>query len=114
VAELRQLRSRELRQHVLRLRVEMSVPAPEYEEAEEILRDLEGTPASHPRVGLLELDRQALKLDTSDLEVLCADLPEVLKAAMRKLQDKEKADPSMALVAQRALYHLYQTAKKAL
>ncbi len=113
LVELRQLRARDLKDHVLRLRVEMSVSAPEYEEVERILREMEGDSATHPRVGVLDLHREQLTLDTSDMETLCQDLPEVLQAAVKKLKDCERADPANADVAQRALYHLYQAARRA-
>lgn len=112
---LRQLRARtDLDRRVLRLRVEMCVPAPEYEEAERILEDLEGTVAKHGRVGVLQLDRGGLTLETTSIDSYCADLPDVLQSAVRRLRaEADVADPQRAQVARRALFHLYQVSRKA-
>lgn len=113
LAELRDLRNRaDLAQRVLRLRVDMCVPAPEYDEAELLLEDLEGTPAKHGRVGVLEVDKSGLRLDMGDIESHCAELPDVIKAAVRRLK-AVAADPQQAAVAERALHYLYRTTKKA-
>lgn len=110
--ELRSLRSRgDLTNRVIRLTLDMQLPAPEYDEAEGILRDLEGTMANHARIGVLDLDRRGLHLDTGNLEELCNSLPSVLLAAVRRLKQAEQSavDPE---VPRRALYHLYRTAMK--
>ena len=115
IGELRQLRARtDLDRRVLRLRVEMCVPAPEYEEAERLLDDLEGTVARHGRVGVLQLNRTGLTLETSSIESYCKDLPDVLQNAVARLRAQADApDPMGAQVARRALFHLYQSSKKA-
>src|SRR5262249_55609953 len=62
IVGLRQLTKRgDLGNRVVRLRVSMRVPAPEYDEAERILEDLKGTDARQGRIGILELDRQGLE-----------------------------------------------------
>jgi DNA repair exonuclease SbcCD nuclease subunit len=104
-------RRTDLGDRVLRLRVEMRVSAPEYEEMERLFEDLEGTSARYGTVGVLDLDRQGLELDTADVESYCNDLPEVLRSTVRRL--KEAADdPAQRSVAQRALYHLYRVSRK--
>jgi len=112
---LRQLRARaDLERSVLRLRVEMCVPAPEYEEAERLLEDLEGTAAKHGRVGVLQLDRTGLTLETTSIDTYCSDLPDVLQTAVRRLRaEAEAPDPERAEVARRALFNLYQVSRKA-
>jgi DNA repair exonuclease SbcCD nuclease subunit len=115
MTELRQLRARtDLERRVLRLRVEMCVPAPEYEEAERLLEDLEGNAAKHGRVGVLQLDRVGLTLDTATIDTYCTDLPDVLQSAVRRLRvEAEVSDPERAQIARRALFHLYQVSRKA-
>ena len=55
LGDLRELRDRpDLLQIVLRLRLDLRLPAPEYEEAVRLLDDLEGTEAKHGRVGVLD------------------------------------------------------------
>jgi DNA repair exonuclease SbcCD nuclease subunit len=111
--ELRDLARRDdLADRVLRLHVEMNVPAPEYDEAERILEDLAGTTARQGRVGVLDLDRAGLELDPSSIEASCTDLPEVLRSAVRRLKLAAE-DPARRAVAQRALFHLYRAARKA-
>jgi DNA repair exonuclease SbcCD nuclease subunit len=112
LAELRQLAKRgNLADRVVRLRVEMRVTAPEYEEAERLLEDLAGTAARHGRVGVLELDRQGLELETSNIDQFCTDLPDVLQSAVRRLKDVAN-DPERRPAAERALFHLYRTTRK--
>jgi DNA repair exonuclease SbcCD nuclease subunit len=113
LAELRTLRDRsDLERRVLRLRVEMRLSAPEYEQAERLLDDLQGSPARHGRAGVLVLDREGLALQATDVEAYCGELPEVLQMAVRRLQERAAAsDPHDAAVAQRALYHLYKASR---
>jgi DNA repair exonuclease SbcCD nuclease subunit len=96
---------------VLRLHVEMRVPAPEYDEMERLFEELEGTSARHGTVGILDLDRQGLELETSDVESFCKDLPEVLQSTARRLRAAAE-DPTQRPIAERALYHLYRATRK--
>jgi len=112
IAELRALRDGADRgRHVLRLKVEMAVSAPEYEEAEKILRELKGTDATHGRVGVLQLDRSRLALDTQNIAQAFEDLPDVLRATAARLKAME-GGPQDAL-AKRAMMHLYRSVRKA-
>lgn len=111
--ELEELAARtDLASRVLRLRVTMKLSARELERAEGLLQDLEGSEARPARVGLLRLDRQGLELETSRIEEDCSDLPEVLQSVVRRLK-AEADNPAQRRVAQRALHHLYRTAKGA-
>jgi DNA repair exonuclease SbcCD nuclease subunit len=111
LAELRTLALRgDLANRVLRLSVAMRVSAPEYDEAERLLADLSGTPARSARVGVLELDRQGLELETASIEQHCAELSPLLRATVGRLA-KVAEDPLQRPIAERALYHLYRTAK---
>lgn len=114
IAELRELvRRNDLADRVLRLHLEMVVPAPEFEEAELLIEELTGTPARHGKVGVLDLDRQGLALQTSTVDQYCLELPDVLQAAVRMLKvAAENHDVRERLIAERALFHLYRTSKK--
>jgi DNA repair exonuclease SbcCD nuclease subunit len=109
--ELEELAARtDLTDRVMRLRVAMKVSARELERAESLLQDLEGSESRPARVGLLRLDRHGLELETSRIEEDCSELPEVLQSVVRRLK-AEAEKPGRQRVAQRALHHLYRTAK---
>jgi DNA repair exonuclease SbcCD nuclease subunit len=113
MAQLRELASRaDLASRVLRLVIRMEVAAPDYDEAEALIESLQGTAARHARAGVLALDREGLALETRTVSQHCTDLPSVLQAAVTRLQQAAESDPSRRLVAERALYHLYRTAKR--
>lgn len=108
---LRALRdTQDLRATVLRLVVDIKVPPAQFQDAETILRELEGTEATHARVGVIQIDRDGLELDTSDIEVVFEDLPPVVQAAARKLKEEE-LEGGHREAAQRALYHLFRLAR---
>ena len=112
LSELKELAQRsDLGQRVLRLRVDMQLAAPDYELAEELLEALEGTEARHGKVGVLDLDRQGLELDTSNVDSFCNELPEILRSAVRRLK-LDADDPLKRATAQRALFHLYRVSRK--
>lgn len=99
-----------LRQSVMRLKLKMRATPEEYEEIERILEELKGTPAQHGRVGVLQIERDGLELDTRDIEQAFEQLPPVLRAAARRLKEDEANHPE---IAQRALYHLYRLSRRA-
>lgn len=101
----------DLRRTVLYLTVEMKLPPAGLQEAEGILRELEGTEATHGRAGVVEIDRDGLELDTRDIELVFEDLPPVIQAAAKKLKQQELAGVERE-AAQRALYHLYRLARE--
>lgn len=109
---LRALRDREdLRQHVLRLTLRMVVSLPEYEEIEAILKELKGTTASHGRVGVMQIDKSGVKLDTSNVGDLEEELPAVLLSVLERLRSAAtKHNPA---VAERAICHLYTMVRQA-
>lgn len=102
----------DLDKRVLRLRVAMRVSAPDYAEVERLLDELKGGEAVRGRVGVLEVDRDELALDTSTFETFCVDLPEVLSATVATLTEKLN-DPVVRPAAERALYHLYRMSRRA-
>jgi hypothetical protein len=104
-------RRTDLGARVLRLCIEMTLPAPDYEIASKLLEGLVGTEARHATVGILELDRQGLELDTSNVDAFCTDLPDVLQSVVRRLKT-DAEDPGKRPAAQRALFHLYRMSQK--
>ncbi len=112
LSQLRGLRDgTDLSRSVLRLRIEMSLSADEYEEVEGILRKLKGTDASHGRVGVLQLDRSKMELDTDNIENVFEDVPDVLRVAVRRLKQMEKG--AQGEIAKQALMHIYRTIQDA-
>jgi len=100
----------DLANRVMRLTVEMELSAPEYEEAEGLLAELGGTEACHAKAGVLQLRREGLTLDVSNLGAQLGALPPVLQAAVSKLQELAK-DGAQRPAAERALFHLFRAAK---
>lgn len=112
LAELRQfVRRTDLGDKVLRLRIAMRVSAPEYDEAERLLEDLSGNAARHGRAGVLELDRDALELETGTIQQHCDGLPDVLRSAVLRLKAAAETSEQRA-AAERALFHLYRATRK--
>lgn len=109
---LRALRNQDLSSCVMRLVLEMRSTPAEYVEVEAILRELKGTDASHGRVGVMQIDRDALELDTRDIEQMFENLPPVVRAAARKLKEEEELGEN-AEAARLALYHLYRLSRGA-
>ncbi len=109
VESLARLRDEDLNQSVVRLHLNMSLSLAEYDQVREILRELKGTTAAHGRVGVLQVDEDNLTLDIARAEELRAELPNVLASVVDRLQEAEKTNPELA---QRALYHLYQLARR--
>jgi DNA repair exonuclease SbcCD nuclease subunit len=114
--ELRALGARDLAQHVVRLVLDMTVGVAEFAEAERILVELEGTSAAHGRIGVLQLDRARLRLDTGDLEGSLEHAPDVIKAAaarLRALESQHGPQSEQGEIARRALYQLYRLTREA-
>lgn len=112
LAELRDLRSEStLSRTVLRLIVDLRLTAPELEEAEAILRELKGTSAVQGRVGILQLERRRMDLDSRDIEAQLANLPDVLRATFDRLKALEAGEQSE--IARKALFHLYTLVREA-
>jgi DNA repair exonuclease SbcCD nuclease subunit len=109
--ELRSLlTTRDLDRHVVRLHLNMMVSLSEESEVERILRDLQGTDATHGRVGVLAVDRANLRLQAGSGNAFPDDLPPVLKDTVARLDKliEEAMDESEKLRATRALSHLYK------
>jgi DNA repair exonuclease SbcCD nuclease subunit len=111
--DLLKLRDRQdLQNRVLRIDLNISLPVAEYEAAQRILEELAGTPAAHARVGVLERTGPGLKLDISNIDAMLQDLPEVLRATVRRLKAAEAVAENPE-VPRTALYELYRLARKA-
>ena len=109
--ELRSLLTiQDLDRHVVRLHLDMTVSLSEESEVERILRDLQGTDATHGRVGVLVVDRAELRLQIGSGGAFPDDLPPVLKDTVARLDRiiAEAIDESEKDKATRALAHLYK------
>ena len=68
---------------MLRLRLDMAVPMAEYDEAERIVGELGGSMAATPRVGVLVVDRAALRLTAASPVAFGTELLPVLLSAAK-------------------------------
>lgn len=99
----------DLRNTVLRLKVQLAVPMDEFDEAERILTELRGSLAAPPRVGVLLEDRTDLRLATDAPLDFANDLPEVLQSTVARLKAAAALQPEYA---ERALHQLYRLVRK--
>jgi hypothetical protein len=100
----------DLDRHVVRLHLDLTVSLSEESEVERILRDLQGTDATHGRVGVLVVDRAGLRLQVGSGDAFPDDLPPVLKDTVARLDRlvADAIDESEKSRATRALAHLYK------
>lgn len=99
----------ELDRHVLRLSLDMTVSLSEESELDRILKDLEGTDATHGRAGILVADKTNLHLQVGSGDAFPEDLPAVLKDTVARLdQIVAHGEESEQSKATRALSHLYK------
>ena len=111
IEELRRLaKDPKLRKTVLRLTLDMALPMAEYDEAERLLRELRGSEASTPKVGVLQVDRKALRLLHDAPIEFDGELPPVLRRTVQRLQAQAATQPELA---ERALRNLYQLLRAA-
>lgn len=112
--DLNELRSvltlQDLDRHVVRLHLDMTVSLAEESEVARILRDLEGTAATHGRAGILVVDRSGLRVQAGTANAFPDDLPPVLKDTVARLDRivMESVDEAEKTRATRALTHLYK------
>jgi DNA repair exonuclease SbcCD nuclease subunit len=114
--ELESLAARDLGAHVLRLVLDMSARVDEFEAVERILVELEGTEAQHGKVGVLQLERERLRLETDRLEDALEGAPEVLRSVAARLRAAEAEhgkNSAQGDIARRALYQLYRLTREA-
>jgi len=100
----------ELDRHVVRLFLDMTVSLSEESEVERILRDLQGTDATHGRAGVLLVDRTSLRLQVGSADAFPEDLPLVLKDTVERLDQliANAVEEAEKAKATRALSHLYK------
>src|ERR1700688_4305021 len=100
----------DLDRHVVRLHQDLTVSLSEESEVERILRDLQGTDATHGRAGVLVVDRAGLRLQVGSGDAFPDDLPPVLKDTVARLDRliADATDESEKSRATRALAHLYK------
>lgn len=110
VAELENLRREDLRDCVLRLTLEMEVSLAEESRVEAIIRELQGDETAHGRAGVLQVNRQGVRLSTADLGGFEENLPDVLKSVVSRLL--EQSELPGGEMAKRALSHLYRVVRE--
>ena len=98
-----------LRRSVLRLRLDLDVSLEEYDAVEELLLELGGSLSAHPRVGVLEVDRDGLRLQDAGRDDFPEDLPPVLAAVVDRLSEGLDLDGERSA---RALHHLYRLVRE--
>ncbi len=101
----------DLDRHVVRLHLDMTVSLAEESEVERILRDLQGTDATHGRVGRPGGGPRELRLQSGSGDAFPEDLPPVLKDTVARLDRHRRRDArtrSRRTRATRALAHLYK------
>jgi hypothetical protein len=88
----------------------MTVSLSEESEVERIVRDLQGTNATHGRAGVLVLDKTNLRLQVGSGGAFPDELPSVLKDTVARLDRlvAESTEESEKSKATRALAHLYK------
>ena len=88
----------------------MAVSLSEENEVERILRDLQGTEATHGRAGIIVIDRSHLRLQPGSDGIFPEDLPPVLKDTIARLDEivDSAEDEAVKVRATRALAHLYK------
>lgn len=112
--DMSQLRSllttRDLDRHVVRVHLDMSVTLSEENEVERILRELQGTDATHGRAGILLVDKSDLRLQPGSDGIFPEDLSPVIQDTIARLDRmaEESDDESEKLRATRALGHLFK------
>lgn len=102
----------ELESAVLRLQLELRLPMAAAEEHRRLVVQLRGSDASHGRVGVLLLT-DGTRYDTADAAESAAELPDVLREVVRRLRERSLAGGEDALVAEKALLHLFETVREA-
>jgi hypothetical protein len=106
----RLLTTPDLDRHVVRLHLDLTVSLSEESEVERIVRDLQGTDATHGRAGVLIVDRAGLRLQVGSGDAFPDDLPPVLKDTVSRLDHliANATDEAEKTKATRALAHLYK------
>ncbi|PWT91169.1 MAG: hypothetical protein C5B55_08555 [Blastocatellia bacterium] len=100
----------DLDHHVVRLCLDMTVSLSEESEVERILRELQGTDATHGRAGIVLVDRTNLQLQVGSGDAFPEDLPPVIKDTVDRLDllVATAIDEVERSKATRALSHLYK------
>lgn len=100
----------DLDRHVVRLHLDMSVSLSEEAEVDRILRELQGTDATHGRAGILLIDKADLRLRPGSDDIFPEDLPPVIQDTIARLDrlSKDAEDDAEKVRATRALGHLFK------
>jgi len=114
--ELESLAARDLSRHVLRLVLDLRGRVDELDAIERILVELSGTEAQHGKVGVLQLERARVELESTNLEDALEGAPELLRsvaARLRALELQHGKDSAESDIARRALYQLFRLTREA-
>jgi DNA repair exonuclease SbcCD nuclease subunit len=114
--ELESLAARDLSQHVLRLVLDLRGRVDELDAVERILVELQGTEALHGKVGVLQLERARVELESTNVEDALEGAPELLRnvaARLRALELQHGKDSAEGDIARRALYQLFRLTREA-
>ena len=109
---LRALAHEPLEQTVLRLVLDLAVGPPEMAEVRALLATLRGDETRGGRAAVLQLDEEGLRLDPRDASAHFAALPAVVREAAARLEAQAAARGPDALVAERALYRLFELSRR--
>ncbi|MEO0325449.1 MAG: DNA repair exonuclease [Myxococcota bacterium] len=109
---LRALAHEPLEQTVLRLVLDLCVGPPEMAEVRALLATLAGDETRGGRVAVLQLDEEGLRLDARDASTHFAAMPAVVREAAARLEAQAAAQGPDALVAERALYRLFELSRQ--
>jgi len=114
--ELESLAARDLSQHVLRLVLDLRGRVDELDAIERILVELSGTEALHGKVGVLQLERARVELESANVEDALEGAPELLRsvaARLRALELQHGTDSVEGDLARRALFQLFRLTREA-
>lgn len=110
---IRSLKTRPgLEETVLKVELDLAVTLKEEAELERIIRELVGGDAMAGRAAVVQLDRKRVELTTGDLDELLPRLPSVLRQTVKRLREQATSGTDEAVLATRALRHLYQVVQK--
>lgn len=105
--QLEGLRHQDLKECVMRLKLDMEVGISERARVDDIIHELQGDEAICGKVGVLQVDTTRLEVRVRDSHDFDGDLPDVLKAVVARLQ--QQADGTDGAVVRQAMVLLHKT-----
>ena len=107
VGHLESLLHQDLKECVLRLMLDMEVGISERVRVDDIIHELRGDEAICGKVGVLQVDTERLEVNVRDGRDFPAELPDVLRAVVTRLQ--QQAEGPEGAVARQAMVLLHKT-----